>query len=260
VTATFASAPSAAVIAVSRYSGIATFNPIGSVISGNTNGANASAVCSGGAASDSYSLNLATTVNDAVVYSAVAMKARTHTPGADYTERAEIKEVGGSLTSSIAVEDKTVAAAGTVAVNGSLSGTADWAEVGLEIKPQTTMSKRGVIAGDEKLAAPPSAYRLEQNYPNPFSGGGTFGNPSTTIGFALPEAGQVTVNIYNETGQLVRTLVDGEMAAGRHAVRWNGRNQLGRAVAAGIYLCQIVARGEDGNVIFTQTRRMAFLK
>jgi uncharacterized repeat protein (TIGR02543 family) len=259
VTATFASAPSAAVVAVSRYSGVDAVNPIGSVISGNTNGANASAVCSGGAASSSYSFDLATTVNEAMVYSAVAMKARTHTPGEGYTERAEIKEVGGSLTSSIAVEDKTIAAAGTVAVNGSLSGTADWVEVGLELKPQATIGKPGVIDSDEKLAAPPSAHRLEQNYPNPFSGG-AFGNPSTMIDFALPEARKVTVNIYNETGQLIRTLIDGEMAAGRHAVRWNGRNQLGKTVAAGIYLCQIVARGEDGNAIFTQTRRMTFLK
>jgi uncharacterized repeat protein (TIGR02543 family) len=265
VTATLVSAPSATVIAVSRYSGVAASNPIDNVISGNTNGANASAVCSGGVPSDSYAHNLATTVNDAVVYSAVAMKARTHTPGAGYTERPEIKEVGGSLTNSIAVEDKTVAAAGNVTVDGSLSGTADWAEVGLEIKPQATMGKRGVIASDEKLAAPPSAYRLEQNYPNPFSDGGTptggaFGNPSTMIDFTLPEAGKVTVTIYNETGQLVRTLFDGEMTAGGQAVRWDGRNQLGKTVAAGIYLYRLVVHGEDGSVAFAQTRRMTFLK
>ncbi|MGH7600095.1 MAG: FlgD immunoglobulin-like domain containing protein, partial [bacterium] len=258
VTATLASASTATVITVSRYSGVDAMNPIGSVISGNTNGANASAICSGGVPSNSYALNLTTTVNGAVVYSAAAMKGRTHTPGAGYTERAEIKEVGGGLTSSIAVEDKIVAAAGTPqgGVNGSFSGTADWAEVGLEIKPQATMgpAKRDVvIADDKKLAVPPSAYRLEQNYPNPF-------NPSTMIDFALPAAGKVTVNIYNETGQLVRKLVDGEMSAGRHAVRWNGRNQLGKAVAAGIYLYRIVVHGEDGNIAFTQTRRMTFLK
>ncbi|MGH7600096.1 MAG: InlB B-repeat-containing protein, partial [bacterium] len=137
VTATLASASTATVITASRYSGADLMNPIGNMISGNTNGANTSAVCSGGVASNSYSFNLATTVNDAMVYCAVAIKSRTHTPGAGYTERAEIKQVGGSLTSAIAVEDKMGATAGTVTVDGSLSGTADWAEVGLEIKPQT---------------------------------------------------------------------------------------------------------------------------
>jgi hypothetical protein len=258
VTATLASAPSATVIAVSRYSGVSAVNPIGNMISGNTNGANASAICSGGVASSSYSFDLTTAVNDAVVYSAVAMKARTHAPGEGYTERAEIKQVGGSLTSSIAVEDKAVAAAGIVTVNGLLSGTADWAEVGLEIRPQITMSKQGAISANATPALP-SAYQLEQNYPNPFSARGILSNPGTVINFAIPEAGKVTVNIYNETGQLVHTLVDGELAAGRHAVRWNGRGQSGR-VAAGIYLYQIIVHSKDGRAVFTQTRRMTFLK
>ncbi|MDZ7366568.1 MAG: hypothetical protein ONB43_11950 [candidate division KSB1 bacterium] len=96
-------------------------------------------------------------------------------------------------------------------------------------------------------------YVLEQNFPNPF-------NPSTDIAFALPEAGKVTLNIYALTGQLVATLVDGELAAGRHQLRWNGRNQAGRHVAAGIYLYRLIVRGRDGSAIFTQTRRMALLK
>ncbi|MGH7454328.1 MAG: hypothetical protein ACRENG_23435, partial [bacterium] len=73
------------VIAVSRYSGVAVVNPIGKVISGNTIGMNASATCAGGMESASYSFNLTTTANDAVVYGAAAMKTATHTPGAGYT-------------------------------------------------------------------------------------------------------------------------------------------------------------------------------
>jgi flagellar hook assembly protein FlgD len=80
------------------------------------------------------------------------------------------------------------------------------------------------------------------------------------IDFSLPAIGKVAVNIYNETGQLVRTLAEGEMAAGRHSVHWNGRNQLGKAVAAGIYLYRIVVHGETGDVVFAQTRRMTLLK
>ncbi|MGH7454002.1 MAG: FlgD immunoglobulin-like domain containing protein, partial [bacterium] len=193
------------------------------------------------------------TVNGAVAYGVAAMRSRTHEPGAGYAERGEVKLGSGGSIASVAVQDKSVASAATVAVNGTFSGNVDWAVVAFEIKSQAAASKRGEIAGNEKPVALPTVYQLEQNYPNPF-------NPSTMIGFALPAAGKVVVKIYSETGQLVRTLVDGDMAAGRHTVRWNGRNQLGNAVAAGIYLYQIVVRGVDGNAVFTRTQRMTFLK
>jgi parallel beta-helix repeat protein len=80
------------------------------------------------------------------------------------------------------------------------------------------------------------AYELAQNYPNPF-------NPSTTISFALPEAGEVTLRIFNTQGQLVRTLVSGMLSAGRHQKIWNGADDSGRPVASGIYYCQLQAGG-----------------
>jgi len=104
------------------------------------------------------------------------------------------------------------------------------------------------------------SYQLAQNYPNPFSANETFGNPSTMINFALPEAGKATVNIYNETGQLVRTLVDREMAAGRHELLWNGRNQSGKAVAAGVYFYRMTVTGKQGEAVFAKTNRMAMVK
>jgi len=51
-----------------------------------------------------------------------------------------------------------------------------------------------------------------------------------------------------ETGQLVRTLVDGEMTAGRHRIYWNGKNQAGSSIASGIYLYQIIARGQNAKL------------
>lgn len=108
-----------------------------------------------------------------------------------------------------------------------------------------------------------TSYELAQNYPNPFwseATSRTAGNPNTVISFALPEAGKVMVKIYSETGQLVRTLVDGEMAAGRHGIDWNGKNQAGSSIASGIYLYQIVTRGQNGEAVFTQTKRMTLLK
>jgi len=99
----------------------------------------------------------------------------------------------------------------------------------------------------------PEGYALFQNYPNPF-------NPSTVINFALPEAGKVTVRIYSETGQLVRSLIDNEMQAGRHVVSWIGLNEFGNTVAAGVYLYRIVVQKQNGETAFTETRRMILLK
>jgi len=250
VTATLASAPQTAVIAVSRYSGVDAAQPIGSVIAGNTNGMNGSGACSGGVDKNTYSFNLNTTTNDARVYGAVAMKARTHAPGSGYTERAEIRELNSASPSGVAVEDKAVTSAGAVTVNGSFGGVVDWAFIGIAIKPQLSAGKRAL---SEHASAPPAAYQLEPNYPNPF-------NPETLIGFSLPATVKVTINVYSETGQRVRKLVDGETTAGRHVAPWDGRNQLGSAVAAGVYLYQIVVRRQDGQTVFMQTRRMTLLK
>ena len=80
----------------------------------------------------------------------------------------------------------------------------------------------------------PVAYRLDPNYPNPF-------NPETTIRYAVAQVGMVRVYIYGLTGQVVRTLVDGERAAGRYSVIWDGTDDAGRDVGSGVYLCRMVA-------------------
>lgn len=78
----------------------------------------------------------------------------------------------------------------------------------------------------------PEGYVLEQNYPNPF-------NPETEIRFQLPEANHVVVKIFNLMGEEIRTLVEAEYAAGRHQIRWNGKDKNGHAVASGVYLYQL---------------------
>ncbi|MEK7727942.1 MAG: Ig-like domain-containing protein, partial [candidate division KSB1 bacterium] len=72
----------------------------------------------------------------------------------------------------------------------------------------------------------PTIFALEQNYPNPF-------NPSTVISLQLPVAGKVNLSIYNLSGQLVKTLVAGEMKAGRHNFTWEATNEEGVRVASG---------------------------
>ncbi len=77
---------------------------------------------------------------------------------------------------------------------------------------------------------------LEQNYPNPF-------NPKTTISFSLKGSGQVKLQVYDVQGHLVRTLVNETRAAGQYRVDWDGRDNSGRAAAAGIYMYRLEADG-----------------
>ena len=78
----------------------------------------------------------------------------------------------------------------------------------------------------------PSGFELYGNYPNPF-------NPTTTIEFSLPEAGFTDLFIYNMAGQKVRELVSQTMAGGVHSVVWDGRDESGLAVSAGVYLTRL---------------------
>ncbi|MFH1502445.1 MAG: C25 family cysteine peptidase [Candidatus Eisenbacteria bacterium] len=79
---------------------------------------------------------------------------------------------------------------------------------------------------------------LYGNYPNPF-------NPKTRIAFALPTAGPARVLIYNTSGRLVRTLVDGMVDAGPRTVEWDGRTDAGSEVASGVYYYSLEAAGRE---------------
>jgi len=160
VTATFAGVPSAAVMAVSRYSGVAESNPIGNPLAGNMNGVNASGACSGGADNNAYSFNLGVTTSGAFIYGAAAIKGATHTPGQNYAERAEVLQAAGTNTSGVAVEDKMFDAAGLIPVNGAFSTAVDWAVVALEIKPQQySIALNTIGSGNIALDSPSGVYR-----------------------------------------------------------------------------------------------------
>jgi hypothetical protein len=73
----------------------------------------------------------------------------------------------------------------------------------------------------------PLSYELMQNYPNPF-------NPTTSIKFGLPEKADVSLTIYNQLGEKVATLVNGELGAGYHKVEWTASN-----MTSGIYFYEI---------------------
>ncbi|MCL4550504.1 MAG: T9SS type A sorting domain-containing protein [Bacteroidetes bacterium] len=93
----------------------------------------------------------------------------------------------------------------------------------------------------------PAAYRLYNNYPNPF-------NPSTNISFEIPQSGNVSLTIFNSLGQVVKTLVSDELSPGRHNFVWDGTDDANNNVASGIYLYKLTAG------TFTRTMRMVLLK
>jgi hypothetical protein len=84
---------------------------------------------------------------------------------------------------------------------------------------------------------------VDQNRPNPFG-------PATSIAFRLPERSEVTLQVFDPAGRLVRTLTRGPLDAGPHRVDWDGRNDGGGAAGSGVYFY----RFQVGDV--TETRQM----
>ncbi len=103
----------------------------------------------------------------------------------------------------------------------------------------------------ERVSAAParrSGALLEANAPNPF-------NPSTTLAFELFEPGAAELDVYDVAGRHVRRLAHGAWReAGRHEVVWDGRDEHGAQVAAGVYVYRLRVGSLE------QTRRMVLLK
>ena len=94
----------------------------------------------------------------------------------------------------------------------------------------------------------PTAFSLADNFPNPF-------NPTTTIKYALPQAADVELTVYNVVGQPVRTLVAEHQSAGRYAVEWDATNDSGHSLSSGMYIYRLQAGGE-----FREIKKMLLLK
>ena len=93
----------------------------------------------------------------------------------------------------------------------------------------------------------PVSYALYNAYPNPF-------NPVTTLHYVLPKDGLVYITIYDMMGRVVNNLVSSQQRAGYKSIQWNGTNNAGQPVSAGVYLYTINA-GD-----FSQAKKMILLK
>ena len=98
------------------------------------------------------------------------------------------------------------------------------------------------------LQTRPEVFSLVDNYPNPF-------NPATTIRYALPQAADVELTVYNVVGQPVRTLVAESQSAGRYVVEWDATDDRGYSVSSGMYFYRLQA----GDA-FRQVKKMLLLK
>ena len=93
----------------------------------------------------------------------------------------------------------------------------------------------------------PVSFSLNQNYPNPF-------NATTEISFNTAATGNVVLDVYNITGQKVKTLINSELASGTHSVIWDGTNDEGKVISSGVYFYHLQVADKS------ETRKMILLK
>jgi hypothetical protein len=110
------------------------------------------------------------------------------------------------------------------------------------------MSPITSVDDELSISGIPDKFELLQNYPNPF-------NPVTTISYNVSENSKVTISIFNNLGQKVKTLVNDNLTAGRYKLTWNGVDDFGKRVSSGVYYYQMM--NDKG---FNQTRKLLFLK
>ncbi|HOV17230.1 MAG TPA: FlgD immunoglobulin-like domain containing protein [Candidatus Cloacimonadota bacterium] len=102
-------------------------------------------------------------------------------------------------------------------------------DIGCFESPGYTYNCDPVVVPSDKLEL--------NNYPNPF-------NESTKIKYTLPMDGEVKLYIYNVRGQFIKKLVSNSQSKGEYQVNWNGDDQNGKKVSAGIYFCRLEILGK----------------
>ena len=103
-------------------------------------------------------------------------------------------------------------------------------EHGGGLPAEVTVTLPGIVSSESEEL--PAEVTLSANYPNPF-------NPETTIRYALPQAGQVRLVVYDLLGHEVEILVDQSKPAGDHTVRFGAGN-----LASGLYVYRLQAQGK----------------
>ncbi len=144
---------------------------------------------------------------------------------------------GLSIIDSLTFETQTT----DVSFGRSPDGSEQWSA--LFPTPGASNQSQGITG----LPLAPESFILHQNFPNPF-------NPITSIRYELPENTMVKVLIYDMRGRLVRTLVHEYQISGYKSVVWDGTNDHGLSLSAGVYLFSLQTKG------YKQTNKLVLLK
>lgn len=160
----------------------------------------------------------------------------------DFRENAQVMDISGtsiptrvqlnSMVGNAALIRNTSSA--TISVPNNWWGTADPSQIAAGMEGSVVWKPFLSFAPDT-----PIAFDLEQNFPNPF-------NANTTIRYQIPIINQIleervpiSLSVYDIAGRHVRTLVDATAFPGFYSVRWDAKDDAGREVASGTYLCRI---------------------
>jgi len=167
------------------------------------------------------------------------------TPGNDYY--VAVRFQNASYGYPVAVDGQGARGAGHTWIS---YGGSNWTDLGqnaaceagirIRTSPHLTLPvdpdhADGAAGGEPAVPLAHEDFTLRAPWPNPF-------NPATTLAFELGAQAGVRLRVFDLQGRLVRTLVAADLPAGRHQARWNGRDDRGRSVPAGVYL----ARLDDG--------------
>lgn len=139
--------------------------------------------------------------------------------------------------------------AGTYSVTATAAGFETLTHANIAVVPNqnTTVNFIIIPVSNEDELAPVSITALSGNYPNPF-------NPETTISYDLKDSADVRLNVYNLRGQLIRSLVNTNQAAGSYRIVFNAHDDKGNPLSSGIYLYRLTA-GK-----YNKTRKMMLME
>jgi hypothetical protein len=160
----------------------------------------------------------------------------------------QYKNTGKTDSNTIGIENETQTIGLQYVFNDEYQATASPLRSSTVLRFTTEAPYFSVPVSVEDSPEISGTIALEQNFPNPFVSG-------TTIGFTLPQAGNVSLSIYDINGRVVRTLINNTFRqAGQHLMMWDGTDKSGMRAQAGVYFYRLQTEG------YLETRKMFMLK